>query len=200
MTQIISQLLKLPLEAFVFGMQMLAKTVQGMQKLADSGIDAILGKGAPSSGEEQGGPNALDSEDTSSTTESAVEDSAQPKPKEEGKMPDNSLSNDLVKVVQYTILTVKPDHEHALKGFEDSPRTKTFTDNMTGEDFSSWVIADYFHEPDHERIDEEDKKYLRVSYSVTSTFAPEDANYPKKQVEVLEVIAKELKQKPPHKP
>ncbi len=104
-------------------------------------------------------------------------------------MADNSLSNDLVKVVQYTILSIKPDGEHALKGFEHSPRTKVVTDNMTGEDFTSWVIAEYFHEPDHEKVDDEDKKYLRVAYAVIHSFAPEKANYDQEQTAALKEIA-----------
>ena len=189
MFQIISQILKLPLEAFVFGMEMLAKTVQGVQKLADRGIDTILGGVAQNSREARGDPHALNSESIASTTDEAVVDEAQPTPKEERKMADNSLGNDLVKVVQYTILSIKPDEERALKGFKESPRTRVFSDNMTGEDFTSWVIAQYFQEPDHEEIAENDKKFLRVSYSVISTFAKEDANYEKETVDVLRQIA-----------
>ena len=193
MPQIISQILKLPLEAFVFGMQMLVKTVQGMQKLADRGIETILGEGAPIAGEERGDPNALDYEETASTTDGAVADGAQPTTKEERKMADNSLSNDQVKVVQYTILSIKPDDEHALKGFEAGPKTRVVTDNMTGEDFTSWVISEYFGDPGHEAIPDDDRKYVRVSYAVTSSFAPEDANYPKEQIAVLKEIAANTK-------
>ncbi len=201
MAEIINQILKLPLEAFVFGMQMLAKTVEGMQKLAESGIDVILGKGAPSSGEERGDGIALDSEEKGSTAEGAIKDGVQPTPKEERKMADNSLSNDKVKVVQYTILSIKPDDEHALEGFKTGPRTRVVTDNMTGADFSSWVIAEYFQEKDAQgtaihlrEIAENDKKYLRVSYTVVSEFEAEDANYPKEQVDVLRQIATNTKQ------
>jgi hypothetical protein len=199
MMQLLGQLLKLPFTAFVFGMEMLAKTMQGMQKLADEGIDAMIGGGAqtpgqtpgsPTPGQTPGSPSSPTSESITSVTDGAVQDSAETTPKEEIKMSDNSLSNDDVKVVEYYILTIKPDHEHILTGH--FPEVKVFTDNMTGADFASWVIADYFQRPNHEPMLPGDKKYLRVCYDVVCTFKAEEANYDKEEVQVLREISRKL--------
>ena len=106
---------------------------------------------------------------------------------------ENSLSNDRVKVVEYSILTIKPDHEHHFPHF---PRIRVFSDNMTGEDFTSWVIAEYFQEHPDAVPDPKDKKYVRVCWDVKCTFEPEDANYDKEEVDVLKQIRDAIAGKP----
>jgi hypothetical protein len=191
--------MKLPFEFFAFSVEMLAKTVQGIQKIANDGVDTLVGGVAPSLFEE-GCESDLKSgsETNAAALESgdAVEFAADTTSQEDVKMADNDLTNsDKVKVVQYTILTIMPDDEHPLEGFKNSPRTKVFSDAMTGEDFTSWVIADYFQQPNHEHIKPENKKYLRVAYEVISTFDKEDANYDKEQVDALRGIQRTLARK-----
>jgi hypothetical protein len=188
--RLFGQMMILPFTAFAYGMGVFVRTLQGMQTAADKGMDAFAG--------DSWAPTGHPFEDSvDKTTESGTTADAGEIHEEERKMADYSLSNDQVKVVQYTILSVKPDEEHALKLFDTGTRTRVFTDNMTGEDFTGMVIAEYFEEAGHETIPDEDRKYLRVSYTVLSTFAPYDANYERKQVDVLKQIAIELKR--PHK-
>ena len=178
--RLFGQMVMFPLTMFTYGLDLFVKTMQGMQRTADKGMNVMAGEAT----EAQGGEGHLVGNTTSTVTDGATKGGAETIHEEERNMPDNSLSNDQVKVVEYSILTIKPDDEEILTG----PITRVVTDNMTGEDFTSWVIAEYFGKPGHKVIPDNDRKYLRVSYSVTSSFAPEDANYPKEEVEVLRQI------------
>ena len=206
-------MLKLPMDVFVYGMEMLAKTVQGIQKIADQGIDAVAIEVAQITAGRPPDVGNLKRDTTVSEPDGANDDSAETTSKEEKKMPDNDLSNDRVKVVEYYILSIKPDYEHVLgdpvprhdgeyghgeiashggEGRRHFPRVKVFTDNMSGADFASWVIASYFQDQDHENLDHKDKKYLRVCYDVICTFAAEEAQYDREEVQVLRQIARSV--------
>jgi hypothetical protein len=200
MLGIFTELFKLPLAAFVYSMEMVVTMMRGLQKMADQGIDTMasgvaqtLGQPpgsetAASPGQAPGSPGDPQSDVTHSAINDAISDSAQTPQKEEKNMADNDLSNDRVKVVEYYILSIVPDNEHVLPGF---PKVKVFKDNMTGEDFAAWVIADYFQEHPG-AVRPENKKYVRVCYEVICTFEAEDANYDKEQVQVLREIARRI--------
>jgi hypothetical protein len=202
MFELLGQLIRLPITAFVFGMEMLVKTLQGWQEIADRGLITIV---AEVSDARESLPEARsDPQGDESETDDSVEDGAESKPKEESQMSENSLNNDKVKVVEYTILSIKPDHERVLdippdkndpsKKGHTFPKVRVFSDNMTGEDFASWVIAEYFQE--HPGVlDPKDKKYVRVCYDVKCTFEPEDAHYDKEEVDVLREIRDAIKEK-----
>jgi hypothetical protein len=89
-----------------------------------------------------------------------------------------------VRLFEYYILSVKPDAERVIAG----PKNILVTDDMNGEAFVSWVIAMYFQEEGHKKMDHDDKKYLRVCYRVACTFPRQCANYEKEQVHVLREI------------
>lgn len=185
MERVFIQLFKLSLSPIVYGMGMIFKTMQGMGRITVQGINGVVSEITQNLGEQssQGGDSAIP--ETSPVTkgvveddaEGVVEDDADTKTKENRKMADNSLSNDQVKVVQYSILTIRADHEHVLAG-STWPQTKVFADNMTGEDFTAWVIAEFVskHSEDLKK-DPDIAKYLRVSYDVVSTYAAEDPHY-----------------------
>lgn len=210
--RLFGQMVRLPLTAFVYSMELFIRTMKEMQNITDQGIDAVVsGVALPDKGD-------LKSDAIASATSGANQDSAETILKEEKKMSESDLSNDRVKVVEYYILSIKPDYEHVLgdpidkhehesgaaetgeyrrEGRRHFPRVKVFTDNMTGEDFASWVIADYFQDRDHESLAHKDKKYLRVCYDVICTFAAEDAQYDREEVQVLRQIRDVLAAKPP---
>jgi len=188
MLQFLNQMLKLPLSAFVFGMEMFVQTMQGMQRLAEQGIDAMLGGVAQTLGEPSRQGSDLQDTEPPVVTDGVVEDDADKTPKEENKMSDNSLSNDRVKVVEYYILSIRPDYEHILPNF---PKVKVFTDTMTPEDFAAWVIAEYFQEHPH-AVEPEYKKFVRVCYEVICTFDKQEADYDKEQIQVLKEIARRI--------
>lgn len=89
-----------------------------------------------------------------------------------------------VKLYEYYILSIKRDDEKIIAG----PRSLVVTSEMSGEAFSSWVIAAYFQEEGHQQINHNDKKYLRVAWRIAGTFPRERAEYQKDQVEVLREI------------
>ena len=199
MERVFIQLFKLSLSPIVYGMGMIFKTMQGMGRITVQGINGVVSEITQNLGEQssQGGDSAIP--ETSPVTKGVVEDDADTKTKENRKMADNSLSNDQVKVVQYSILTIKADDEALLKETGATwPQTKVFTDNMTGEDFTAWVIAEFVskHSEDLKK-DPDIAKYLRVSYDVVSTYAAEDPHYERALVNAAQeqVVASEKQTK-----
>ncbi len=149
------------------------------------GINGVVSEITQNLGEQSSQGGDSDIPETAPVTEGVVEDDADTKTKENRKMADNSLSNNQVKVVQYSILTIRPDHEHLLEACDDRwPKTKVFADNMTGEDFTAWVIAEFVGK--EKKLPKDVSKYLRVSYDVVSTYAPEDPHYDRALVKAAE--------------
>jgi hypothetical protein len=98
------------------------------------------------------------------------------------KMRDRNLSDDMVKLVRFTILSIQRDEEHILQSGRGE---KIVTDNMTEDSFSAWVISEYFQQPNHEQIADDDKKYLRVYFEVLDRWAKQDRKYEEKQLDSL---------------
>ena len=108
-------------------------------------------------------------------------------------MADRNLSDDMVKLVEYSIVTIQREHERLLTRGE-----KIVTDNMTGEAFASWMIAEYLQSRDYKekvekdkerwKIKHEEKKYLRVYYNVLDRWPEQDLEYEEKQLKVLKGI------------
>lgn len=115
--------------------------------------------------------------------------------------PITSLEDDMVKLVAYTIVSLKRGQERIMDGGEGSV---IVTDNMTGKAFTSWILAKYLQEkvevpcdPAGEKqradlIPSEDLKYLRVYYVVSNRWPRENLEFEQKQVERLKQIRNEL--------
>ncbi len=113
-------------------------------------------------------------------------------------MPDMNLSDDMVKLVRFTIVTIKRDDEHVLGEkdggeFDIARGEKVVTDNLTDDAFSSWVISEYFQQANPERVEPDDKKYLRVHYEVLSRWAKQDRKFEKNQIDKLAGIDESLR-------
>ena len=158
---LLGQMVRLPVEAFVYTMEMMVKTLQGLQRMADRSVDALMGKDAPSSPDapardrnlSNSGPtvaatahatgNAPDSEsdhpsDTVTLTHDAITSGGEKIEKEQRDMPDTNLSDDMLKLVRYKVLFVKRDYEWAFPEEED-----LVADNMTGEAYTAWKVAEF---------------------------------------------------------
>lgn len=163
-------LFRLPFSMLVLCVEMLAQTMRGMQQMADESFEALTG--APP-------------RETVFTPGVRGEGAAN-----EGKeniMPDKDLSNDKVKLVQYSIVSIQRGLEHTLKEAE-----KIVSDNMTGEAFATWMIAEFIQEhPD--RVRHEEKKYLRVYYSVLDQWEQEKLHYEEKQLVILAGIEQAIR-------
>jgi len=104
-----------------------------------------------------------------------------------------NLRDDMVKLVAYTIVSLKRDDE---KIMEAGQASVIVTDNMTGDDFSSWILAKYLQQevdPGNGRpkttrgksIDPEDLKYLRVYYVVSNRWPRQPMDFEEREVEWL---------------
>lgn len=164
MIQFFSQMLKLPFDAFVFSMEMLVKTIQGMQRIAYQGVDAMVSElvQSPSArlGNENGPPSVVpdgaiggsaetmpqtthnETVPTSVVPDGAIGDSTETMPQttqqEERHMADRDLHDDMLKLVRYKILFVKRDYEVVFKEVEE-----LVPDNTDGTSYTAWKIAEF---------------------------------------------------------
>jgi hypothetical protein len=235
--RIFGQMLLLPFTVFVYGMELLMRTVRGMQQTVDQGMEVLVGESVPtanlpsserSSGNQtavsegtpapvlaKGGWSDLKSETKTSAGGGTTGEAAEPIHKEIQKMRDKDLSDDQLKLVRYKILFVKRDYEVAFK-----EREELVHDNMTGEAFTAWKIAEFIQRlpkepipdkwskkkypkrhdgekvPDDKfihRLDEDDKKFLRVYYEVLERYVREEDDT---EVDVLKDIHKAIERLP----
>lgn len=126
---------------------------------------------------------------------------------------DKDLRDDMLKLVRYKILYVRREYEVAFPERED-----IVSDNMDGDGFTAWKIAEFIQElahgttpvppkwadqnyPEDYRssdgkyltgIPHEDKKYLRVYYEVLERYPREKFKYEEQQIRVLEEIRDNL--------
>src|SRR5262245_25858289 len=73
MAQFVSQMLKLPLTALVFTMEMFVKTMQGLRRIADQGIDAMMGVASQDFDEEVQTENSQEIDNRHETTQIPTE-------------------------------------------------------------------------------------------------------------------------------
>jgi uncharacterized membrane protein YgcG len=234
--QLFGQMLLFPFTVFVYGMELLMKTVRGMQQTMDQGMEVMVGESAtparPTPSGEDGSNQTVVSGDarqpisaeggwsdlkveTKSSTGGAAGAAAEAIHKEIQTMRDKDLSDDQLKLVRYKILFVKRDYEVAFP-----EREELVHDNITGEAFTAWKIAEFIQRleseplPDkwkrknyperHEahsvpndgkihRLDEDDKKFLRVYYEVLERYVREEDDT---EVKVLKDIRKAIDKLP----
>ncbi|MCA1593784.1 MAG: hypothetical protein LC754_14270 [Acidobacteria bacterium] len=228
--QLFGQMMMLPFTVFVYSLEMFVRTMRGMERVADEGMGVVAGETAqprpdvPTSnltnqaadsggiqppGTSPGNWNSLITQPE--TSKGGVGKAAETVPKENNKMSDKNLSDDMLKLVRYKILFVKRDYEVAFP-----EREELVPDNITGEAFTAWKIAEFIQRLDREdvphnwaennypkgsadgkihRLDEDDKKYLRVYFEVLDRYVREDANYDRDEVTVLREIRDVLKAK-----
>ena len=137
-------------------------------------------------------------------------------------MSDKNLRDDMLKLVQYKILFLKRDYEHAFQEQEE-----LVTDNLDEAGYTAWKIAAFIqqlgekrhtivpenwkHYPPHDPqyregstlvgFPEEDKKYLRVYYKVLDRWPREAFNFEEEQIKVLKQIRDNLcRTRPPRPP
>jgi hypothetical protein len=216
LVRLFGQMMMLPLAVFAYGMELFVRTVQGVQRVADDGLDALAGSATRTPVETPDSQSERESSPAISSTGVDVDGDAEINPKETMKMNDTDLSDDKLKLVRYKILFVKRDYEVAFDERED-----LVYDNMTGEAFAAWKVAEFIQRLGREPVpakwlkknyprdftpeerdgarnvyvntlDEDDKKYLRVYFEVLDRYEREDANYDQDQIDVLKQIRDRL--------
>jgi hypothetical protein len=208
------QMMRLPVAAFVYTMEMLVKTMHGLQHMADFGAPGAANRAMPQHDQSlaSGAPMAITSLDTAPRAQmnsqsqpgSAVNEGATTTHKETTKMPDTNLNDDMLKLVRYKVLFVKREYETAFPEQED-----LVSDNMSASAFTAWKIAEFIQNIGDYPIPikwkgrnyagmgqaakltglpEDDKKYLRVYYEVLERYPREKFKYEEQQIKVLEEI------------
>jgi hypothetical protein len=216
MVQFFGQLMKLPLEAFVYSMEMFAKTMRGIQQIACRGIDIMADGIAQTLVDAPGPESGMTTGVTGGTIGDSAETAQQTPQKEEEKMADRDFREDELKLVRYKILFVKRDYEHVFYEKEELVH-----DNITEADYVGWKIAEFIQDlgnvavppkwreqpkrypplvpgKDQNMINalpEEDKKYLRVYFEVLDHYPRERFKYEEEQIKILGDIAATLEQK-----
>jgi hypothetical protein len=125
----------------------------------------------------------------------------------------NSLDDEMIKLVAYTIVSLKPDHEKVMDG---GVGTEIVTMRMSGEAFESFVLAKYmqgkvvsptnkdtkqtrsqmFSEADRNdpnQFSDADLKYLRVYFVVSKRWPREPRRFEERQTEALQKIGEAIK-------
>jgi hypothetical protein len=112
----------------------------------------------------------------------------------------DDLEDDNVKLIAYTIVSLKPDNERIMDGGQKSV---VITEKMTGETFVAQILARYLQEPvvdlksttmvpRSKLIDSEELKYLRVYYVVSNRWPREPRRFKEREIEALKGIRDEL--------
>jgi|SRR5262245_12731198 len=222
MMRLLGQMMKLPVAIFVYGMEMLVKTMQGMQKLADQGVDAML-QGIPPQSEmnkEAGCAQSQFSGSMMSVNEGARHRGAKTinhiTHMEVSKMSDQDLRGDDLKLVRYVVLFTRRDLEVAFP-----EKTELVTYSTTLGDYQGakkaeflrqidadpiprpqrWIDNDY---PESKYRDTDGKKFrdlpkddidefLKVNVQILERYDKEESAYDKDQVKELKGIKEALK-------
>jgi ABC-type Fe3+ transport system substrate-binding protein len=221
MLQFFSQLMKLPVDAFVYSMEMLVHTMRGIQQIAYQGIDMMAEWETRPLGEVPGRKEAVPD-----VTSAVLQDDSGgqtevrhiTREEEERHMADKDLNDDMLKLVRYKILFVKRDYEHAFDEEEE-----LVSDNTDEAGYTAWKVAQFIQRlskdedvpvpkawkdyPDAEYVKtkdnvrvltgfpEDDKKYLRLYYEVLQRYAREKFKYEETQIDILRDISKTLKER-----
>lgn len=103
--------------------------------------------------------------------------------------PAHRLEDDTVKLVAFTIVSVRRGAERTMPG-PLGAGTIVVTDNMTGEGFVLWMIDRYLQalSPGEHTAVQPDLKYLRVDWAVTRRWPREPLEFERRQLETLEEI------------
>jgi hypothetical protein len=152
MLQFFGHMMKLPVEAFVYSMEMFVCTMRGIQKLAFQGIDTMADDVAQTlvaaPGEERHmtseGTEEVPRDFTSGVPEDTIGESAaitSHTVQEEKKMGERDLGGDDLKLVRYKILFVKRNYEAAFAEQEALVYEKT---DATG--FTAWKTAEFIQQ------------------------------------------------------
>lgn len=206
--QIFGRMMLLPVSVLVYSMEALLRALEELRSLGDRGVQVMAGYAlppAPPGPNGQGGREAFANQAGGAPGDRNA--MATTLDRREAGIMDTNLSDDMVKLVRFTIVTIEPDDEHILgegrgPGDDDYPDPphyriargeKIVTDNMTEEAFSAWVISEYFQKDNHEAVAAEDKKYLRVYSEVLRRWAKQDRKFEKSQLGYLAGIDDALK-------
>jgi hypothetical protein len=143
LVRLFGQMMMLPLTVFVYGMDLFVKTMQGVQRTTDEGMDVMMGGAALPPREDchatQSPRTESDFAAASTSTNRTIEDDAQTNSKETTDMNDTDLSDDkMLKLVRYKIIFIKRDYEVAFPEVEE-----LVAEDLTDTDYTAWKVAEF---------------------------------------------------------
>ncbi len=107
------------------------------------------------------------------------------------------LGDTQVKLVAYTLVSIRRDHERVLP---QGSGTVMVTDSMTAEAFAAWRITEYLQSDDYHQLEPADQlqegehKDLRVDFVVSRRWPRQDREYEKRKLETLRDIGEQIGQ------
>jgi len=144
----------LPMAAFVQGIEMLIKTMQGVQQVSNQGMEVMIGSQGQINGlpETRAAPEPAEQPPPVSRNDIAIPDSGtteiifkEEKPLsnigDQANGRDKDLHDDMLKLVRYKVLFVRREYEYAFPEQED-----LVSDNMDGSAFTAWKIAEFIQD------------------------------------------------------
>lgn len=154
MTQMFGQMMTMPISMFACWMDMFAMAIRCMQPSGRQGFDASNQCGSNQYGRYMDNQPAQGDGATEAKEEKDMSDCC---------CCDND-NNDTVRLVEYSIVSIKRCDERILKKGEIID-----AENMGDEAFATWVVALYLQEPGV-HVPHDDKKYLRVYHRVLESW------------------------------
>src|ERR1044071_517786 len=137
--RLFGQMMILPFTVFIQGMELFIKTIQGMQRATEEGMDVIAGGMPEGSGTASTNQTDLATSTTGAATGGALEDNTTTNLKERINMDDRDLSDDKkLKLVRYKILFIKRDYEVAFPEIEE-----LVSDSMDDTAYTAWKVAEF---------------------------------------------------------
>jgi hypothetical protein len=185
MIRVFGQLLMLPIAAFVYGVEMLIKTMQGVQQVSNQGMEVMVGPQARLNGlpEARAAPVAPVGQDDSVFINNAGDlnsGTSEITFKEEKPLStngdrangqDKDLHDDMLKLVRYKILFVRREYEYAFPEQED-----LVSDNMDGSAFTAWKIAEFIQDL-HREMTRVPLKWVDKKYATEYWSDPKNGGY-----------------------
>ena len=152
---VFAQLLMLPMNAFLSGMDALIRTLQQIQEVSKQGLDVVGSRQQPAGGSGPGiAPHPLveqvQTTDINTVNRSDANNKIEITHKEEtllttdgnsGTELDKDLHDDMLKLVRYKVLFVRREYEIAFPEKED-----LVSDNIEGSAFTAWKVAEFIQE------------------------------------------------------
>jgi hypothetical protein len=109
-----------------------------------------------------------------------------------------SLDDDAVKLVAYTIVSVKRGHERVMEG-NFAEGSLIVTERMSAEAFAAWMIGRYLQQVDpgnpNKQVREtvaDDLKYLRIYFVVSTRWPREPLKFEERQIDALREIEQKI--------
>jgi hypothetical protein len=207
----LNQMIMLPVAALLYGMEMFAKTVQGIQEMVGYSMNTMAGEVAQLFENTPSGQGDVPSAVPSDTHGGRAQTTPQTMQQEERYMYDQDLGGHDLKYVRYSIVFTKRDYEATLQ-----PERIELVDYATeGGSFGGLKLAEFSartfphpvewtgvdpYPPGAETKDpltlndipSEDRKYVTFIYQVDRRLPRTEEDYEKRQARALEAISRKI--------